>query len=88
MIDKNFIERSFLHHYSEGKKDEFFLTDRTHNLPFLGLKDENPKKIKDVAVSLVRAGFLRGDIQNDKTGIVVTTKGITAEGVKYLKTIS
>lgn len=85
-ISKSDIEKLFLRYYAEGKQEEFFLTDRFNNLKFTVLERENAKKIKDVAVSLVRAGLLNGVIHQDKGEITVTTKGITIEGVKYLKT--
>lgn len=85
-ITKSDIEKLFLQYYADGKRDEFFLTDRYNNLKFPMLEKENAKKIKDVAVSLVRAGFLNGQIHQDKGDITVTTKGITVEGLKYLKT--
>ncbi len=87
-ITKSDIEKLFLQHYADGKHDEFFLTDRYNNVKFRQLKKENAKKIKDVAVSLVRAGFLNGQIYQDNGDITVTTKGITAEGLKYLKTFN
>ncbi|MFN3562675.1 MAG: hypothetical protein ACK4XY_08045 [Chloroherpetonaceae bacterium] len=87
-ISKSDIEKLFLQYYADGKRDEFFLTDRYNNLKFPQLQKENAKKIKDVAVSLVRAGFLNGQIHQDKGDITVTTKGITVEGLKYLKTFA
>lgn len=87
-ISKSDIERLFLQYYADGKRDEFFLTDRYNNLKFPQLQKENAKKIKDVAVSLVRAGFLNGQIHQEKGDITVTTKGITVEGLKYLKTFA
>jgi len=87
-VTKSDIEKMFLQYYADGKRDEFFLTDRYNNLKFPRLEKENAKKIKDVAVSLVRAGFLNGQIHQDKGEITVTTKGITIEGLKYLKTFA
>ena len=87
-VTKSDIEKLFLQYYADGKRDEFFLTDRYNNLKFPRLEKENAKKIKDVAVSLVRAGFLNGQIHQDKGEITVTTKGITIEGLKYLKTFA
>lgn len=50
--------------------------------------ETNTKKIKDVAVSLVRAGFLKGTINRDEREVTVTISGITPEGLKYLRSIS
>jgi hypothetical protein len=87
-VTKELIERLFLQHYASGNKNEFQLNDRLNNLTFPELKSENPKKVKDVAVSLVRASFLRGELKQTASDITVITKGITPEGLRYLKTIS
>ncbi|KER09590.1 MAG: hypothetical protein HY22_10875 [[Candidatus Thermochlorobacteriaceae] bacterium GBChlB] len=86
-VPKHYIEKVFLQYYADGRTGEFFLADNYNNLKgFRPMLEENTKKIKDVAVSLVRAGFMVGTINREKD-ITVTIKGITSEGLKYLRTL-
>jgi len=43
-VTKSDIEKLFLQYYADGKRDEFFLTDRYNNLKFPRLEKENAKK--------------------------------------------
>ncbi|MFN3385900.1 MAG: hypothetical protein ACK42Y_04860 [Candidatus Thermochlorobacter sp.] len=88
-VSKEYIEKVFLQYYADGRKGEFFLADNFNNLKgFRPIIETNKKKIKDVAVSLVRAGFLVGEIRRDEREVTVTISGITPEGLKYLRSIS
>ncbi|MDX2128659.1 MAG: hypothetical protein SFU91_06445 [Chloroherpetonaceae bacterium] len=83
---KEVIEKTFLQFYADGRVGEFFLADNRNTLKgFSKLKDENPKKLKDVAVSLVRVGYLKGEIKREKTETTVHFHGITEDGLEYLK---
>lgn len=85
-LSKELIERAFLAYYASGRKGEFFLADNYHNLsgfPKEVLR-ENSKKLKDVAVSLVHAGFIKGTINSANKDVSVSISGITAEGRVYL----
>jgi hypothetical protein len=88
-VPKEYIEKVFLQYYADGRKGEFFLADNFNNLKgFRPMVETNTKKIKDVAVSLVRAGFLKGTINRDDREVTVTISGITPEGLKYLRSLS
>ncbi|NTV45860.1 MAG: hypothetical protein HGB11_04930 [Chlorobiales bacterium] len=85
-LSKDFIERAFLEYYASGRKGEFFLADNYHDLsgfPREMLK-ENCKKLKDVAVSLVHAGLIKGSIRRNDKSVSVNIHGITTEGRAYL----
>ncbi|NTW48374.1 MAG: hypothetical protein HGB19_01305 [Chlorobiales bacterium] len=87
ILSKEFIERSFLTYYASGHSGEFFLADNYHNLSGFPteLLRENSKKLKDVAVSLVHAGFIKGSISGTGKNVSVNIHGITPEGRAYLK---
>jgi hypothetical protein len=88
-VPKEYIEKVFLQYYADGRKGEFFLADNFNNLKgFRPMIETNTKKIKDVAVSLVRAGFLKGTINRDDREVTVTISGITPEGLAYLRSLS
>lgn len=89
-ISKNHIEKTFLKFFAEGHVCEFYLADNSNTLTgFPSLAREEKKKLKDVAVSLVRAGFLEGNIIKSSAGTAdgVTICNITPDGVEYLKTL-
>ncbi len=88
-LAKDIIEKSILEYYAFGHNNEFYLTDSYNNLCGLSehVLNENCKKLKDVAVSLVRAGLIKGVINEFKYGITVNTYGITREGKAYLKSL-
>lgn len=85
-LSKDFIERAFLEYYANGRSGEFFLADNYHDLTGFPRKmlEENCKKLKDVAVSLVRAGLIKGAITRNGNKISVNIHGITTEGRAYL----
>jgi len=88
-LAKDIIEKSILEYYAYGHKNEFYLTDSFNNLYGLSseILQENCKKLKDVAVSLVRAGLLKGAINDFNSSITVSINGITSEGKAYLSSI-
>jgi hypothetical protein len=89
-LSKDIIEKSFLEYYAYGHNNEFYLTDSFHNL--YGFSDnilkENCKKLKDVAVSLVRAGLIKGAINEFNKSVTVSINGITNEGKAYLHSLN
>ena len=90
MLSKGFIEKIFLDYYAKGHHREFYLADNYNNLDsyFPDLEREHPKKLKDVAVSLVQAGFVHGYISEYSHAITVCMSGITHEGHAYLNSLS
>ncbi|ACF12983.1 hypothetical protein Ctha_0512 [Chloroherpeton thalassium ATCC 35110] len=90
MLSKGFIEKTFLDYYAKGHHQEFYLADNFNNLKsyFPVFEHEHPKKLKDVAVSLVQAGLVQGSISDYNHVITVCISGITRDGYIYLRSIS
>lgn len=89
-VSKEHIEKTFLRFYAEGRACEFFLADHHNDLKgFPSLHGEDCKKLKDVAVSLIRAGLLDGKLTKSRDGSVasVTISDITADGLDYLRSL-
>jgi len=90
MLSKGFIEKTLLAYYAKGHHKEFYLADNFNNLQgfFPIFENEHPKKLKDVAVSLVQAGLVKGKISHHDKAVTVCIFGITHDGFTYLNALS